>query len=79
MIKLSKVYSKITVVLSIMFLSLIQTIQAQETGGGSGGGVNVSITKDNGNWYTQPWVWIIGGAVFLLLLVALLRNNNSRN
>ncbi len=38
---------------------------------GSGGG---------GNWYAQPWIWIVGGAVFLLLLVALMRgNNNNRN
>ena len=29
--------------------------------------------KDNSQWYTQPWVWIVGAAVFILLLVALLR------
>lgn len=29
------------------------------------------------NWYTAPWVWVVGGAVFILLLVALLRNGNS--
>ena len=41
--------------------------------------INVDINKDSGgNWYTQPWVWIIGGAVFILLLVALLRSNRSR-
>ena len=42
--------------------------------------VDINITKDGGggNWYAQPWVWIVGGAVFLLLLVALLRNNNSK-
>ena len=29
--------------------------------------------KDDSQWYTQPWVWIVGAAVFILLLVALLR------
>ncbi len=24
-------------------------------------------------WYQQPWAWILGAAIFILLLVALLR------
>ena len=43
--------------------------------------INVDITKDGGNasaaWYNQPLVWIIGAAVFILLLVALLRGNTT--
>lgn len=43
--------------------------------------IDVNITKDGGNtggvWYNQPLVWIIGAAVFILLLVALLRGNNT--
>lgn len=41
--------------------------------------IDVNINKDSGVWYTSPWVWIVGGAIFILLLVALLRGNNSRN
>ena len=41
--------------------------------------INTKGDSDSSNFFTQPWVWIVGGAVFLLLLVALLRNNNSRN
>ena len=64
-------------IISILVLCFVQaTVWAQDNGGGA---VNVKITKDNGTWYAQPWVWIVGGAVFLLLLVALLRNNNSKN
>ena len=35
--------------------------------------VDVDINKGNGgsNWYASPWVWIVGAAVFILLLVAL--------
>jgi len=29
------------------------------------------------DWYTQPWVWIVGGAVFILLIIALVRGNSS--
>ena len=36
--------------------------------------IDINIDKkDNNQWYTQPWVWIVGAAVFILLLVALLR------
>ncbi len=42
--------------------------------------VDVDITTDKGgNWYAQPWVWIVGGAVFLLLLVALMRGNSNKD
>ena len=39
--------------------------------------VEVDIdTKSGGNWYAQPWVWIVGAAVFILLLVALTRSGS---
>lgn len=61
----------------LLVLSLFQTaVWAQDAGGAD---INVKITKDNGNWYAQPWVWVVGAAVFLLLLVALLRGNNNKN
>ena len=46
-----------------------------------GADINVDINKGGGGstWYTSPIVWIVGGAIFILLLVALLRGNNSRN
>lgn len=54
---------------------------AQDSGSGGGGSTSretsssstkVSITEDS-NWYANPWVWVIGAAVFILLLVALTR------
>jgi len=31
--------------------------------------VDVDInTNSGGGWYTQPWVWVVGAAVFILLL-----------
>jgi hypothetical protein len=34
-------------------------------------------TTTTTNWYAQPWVWVVGGAVFILILIALLRGNSS--
>ncbi|MDQ6757699.1 MAG: hypothetical protein M3004_12270 [Bacteroidota bacterium] len=63
--------------IAILMLCLVQTITfAQDNGGGK---VDVNITKSDGNWYAQPWVWIVGGAVFLLLLVALMRSNSNKD
>jgi hypothetical protein len=40
--------------------------------------VDINIKKEN-EWYQQPWVWIVGAAVFVLILVALLRGKNTKN
>lgn len=42
--------------------------------------VDVNISSDSGgggNFWASPWVWVIGGAVFILLLVALLRGGSK--
>ena len=62
--------------LAFLTLCFVQTIAfAQDKK------VDVDITTDKGggNWYAQPWVWIVGGAVFLLLLVALMRGNSNKD
>lgn len=41
-------------------------------------GIDVDVNVKKDNWYQQPWVWIIGGAVFILLLVALLRGSGKK-
>ncbi|UEG49838.1 hypothetical protein LK994_14450 [Ferruginibacter lapsinanis] len=43
--------------------------------------VNVSINK-NGNvsgaqWYMQPWVWVVGGAIFILLIVIIVKGEKK--
>ena len=53
----------------------VKTLWAQD----KGAEVNVKITKDDHTWYTQPWVWIVGAAVFILLLVAILRSGGNKN
>jgi hypothetical protein len=49
---------------------------AQEEGGG--GSLDVNINTNESAWYASPWVWVVGAAVFILLLVALTRGGGRR-
>jgi len=41
--------------------------------------VDINTPGDGGgNWYASPWVWVVGAAVFILLLVALTRGSGRR-
>ena len=41
--------------------------------------VDINITTNKGNsFWGSPWVWVVGAAVFILLLVAILRGGGSR-
>jgi hypothetical protein len=40
--------------------------------------VDINVNKKDSNWYQQPWVWIVGGAVFIIILVALLRGGGKK-
>ncbi len=58
-----------------MFVFLSLESFAQE----KGLDINVDIDKgDDGNLFAKPWVWVVGGAVFILLLVALLRGGGAK-
>ena len=60
---------------TLLMLSLFQAIAwAQDSTVSSS---RTTTTTEQTTWYTQPWVWVVGGAVFLLLIVALVRSNSS--
>ncbi len=40
--------------------------------------ININKNDGGGDWYTSPWVWVVGAAVFILLLVALTRGGGRR-
>jgi hypothetical protein len=41
--------------------------------------VEVDInTGGDAVWYGQPWVWVVGIAVFIVVIIAITRNNNSK-
>lgn len=41
--------------------------------------VDVTKTTTSSDWYASPWVWIVGAAVFILLLVALTSGSRNRS
>ncbi|MGE5521904.1 MAG: hypothetical protein ACM3VS_18420 [Candidatus Dadabacteria bacterium] len=70
----------------LLFISVFQLVmwaQDQETSkttstsSSSKTSIDITDTPTTGQWYTSPWVWIVGAAVFILLLVALLSNRGT--
>ena len=38
--------------------------------------VDVNINADSGaSWYASPWIWALGVAVFIIIIVAITRGN----
>lgn len=63
------------VTLLSVFASIVLFAQEKSTQ------VDVDINKGDGgaNWYASPWVWIVGAAVFILLLVALTSGSRDKS
>ncbi|MEO7309564.1 MAG: hypothetical protein ABIX01_04145 [Chitinophagaceae bacterium] len=67
--KKNHLLSRLSASVSLLILSLYSFAQDKK--------LDVEITTKKTTWYAEPWVWIVAGALFILLLVALLRNNKS--
>ena len=39
--------------------------------------VDDALQTGEGRWYASPWIWIIGAAIFILLLVALTKSKKD--
>ena len=82
---ISTLMSKLVFLFFVLMNATIAFAQDGGTGGGSTEGGSVTVSKSSTStstttaqdWYTAPWVWIVGGAVFILLLIALVRGNSS--
>lgn len=70
--------ARIRIALSALFLALATatSLLAQATENYKVD-VDLNTNQSGGNFFGQPWVWIVGGAVFILLLVALLRSGRK--
>lgn len=40
--------------------------------------IDINTKGNDNNFFMQPWVWVLGGAVFIIILVALLKNNSNK-
>lgn len=65
-------FRKLVVVVSLLVTGMIGWAQDKQID------VNVNTNKSN-NFWGQPWVWVVGAAIFILLLVAILRSGGKRN
>lgn len=62
--------------LNLLLFSSFCALVVAAQGEGGGADINVDINKDGGGgagFFGNPIVWVVGAAVFILLLVALLR------
>ena len=67
---------------TVLLLTIFQVIAfAQDSTGGSSSSssrsTSTTTTTTEQMWYSQPWVWIVGGAILLLIIVALVRGNSG--
>jgi hypothetical protein len=56
-----------------LYVAIFSTMLVMAQEGGGDKDINVNVNTKGDAWYTAPWVWIVGAAVFILLLVALTR------
>ena len=64
--------------LVFLFTIVNAIVWAQDSSGVSSKSVTKeSTTTTTTDWYSKPWVWIVGGAVFIIILVALIRGGSS--
>ncbi len=70
---LSKSASKVSLVFASMLFTMVTF--AQET---KKLDIDIDTKSDDSGFFMQPWVWVVGGAVFVLLLIALLRGNSNK-
>jgi hypothetical protein len=75
-INLSQVY-KFFLVFLFSCMQVLVWAQDQQQSSSSQSSSTTTKTTSETVWYTQPWVWIAGGAVFIIILIALLRGNSS--
>ena len=64
--------------LTLLVLALMQAAVFAQDAQPSGSTTTTTSTHETTYWYSSPWVWVLGAAIFILLLVALLRGG-SRN
>jgi len=64
-------FQRIALFLTALLISFLSFAQDKQID------INVNTKKDN--VWGQPWVWVVGAAVFILLLVAILRSGGRKN
>ncbi len=69
--KISQLSKKVFFAITMLFMSVLTFAQDKKVD------IDINTKADNSNVFMQPWVWVVGGAVFILLLVALIRGGKK--
>lgn len=69
--KISQISKNAFFSIAMLFMSVLAFAQDKKVD------IDINTKADNGNVFMQPWVWVVGGAVFILLLVALIRGGKK--
>jgi len=75
---MKKLNGGITWILMIIFSFIQVATWAQDSSSSSHSETTTRTTTTTTTWYAQPWVWVVGAAIFIIILVALFRGNSSR-
>lgn len=69
----SKIYLKINLMIASLmcaFMSVAQDTKKVD--------IDINTSGSNESFFMQPWVWVVGSLLFILLLVALLRGGGNK-
>lgn len=69
----SGITAKLSFVLASLLMSFLSFAQDKQ--------IDVNINKgsdSSGNFMASPWVWVVGGAVFIIILVAIMKGNSNK-
>ncbi|OJU29469.1 MAG: hypothetical protein BGN92_02030 [Sphingobacteriales bacterium 41-5] len=75
--QLKSITNRIALVIASFYLTLVAF--AQDDTKKIDVDINANPGGNSGNFFMQPWVWVVGGLVFILLLVALMRGSGSKS
>lgn len=67
-------YAKSSLLLVLSFMTFLYSYAQDKSVD-----VNISTNKGGGGFFASPWMWVVGAAIFILLLVALLRGRGRND
>jgi hypothetical protein len=80
--KVSQLISGLKSFIALVIFTLVQQVVLGQDNGGSSSTTTTTHTSTNAvqsDWYASPWVWVIGAAVIILLIVALSSGSRRSN
>ncbi|HUR64919.1 MAG TPA: hypothetical protein VMZ03_01090 [Chitinophagaceae bacterium] len=71
---MKQVIQKTGMALFALLTSILMLAQDKD----KGLNVDVDVNKGGSDWYAQPWVWAIGAADFIIIIVAILKGGGRK-